>query len=238
MRLGELTSARLEDLREQRPVALWPVGALEPHGPHAPLATDTLISVGMCERAAARLADPPAVVLPPLPFGVTRYGAAFAGAIGIAEATLRAVVRDVAAAVAEQGFRRLVIVNNHFEPEQVATLRAAAEEAGAVYLDLVRRRNAQRLGDEFRRGSCHAGRYETSLVLADAPQLVDRETMVTLPAVEVDMPAAIAAGDTDFVAMGMARAYCGAPAEASAEEGRETFETLTEMLVELVREQA
>jgi creatinine amidohydrolase len=52
------------------------------------------------------------------------------------------------------------------------------------------------------------------------------------------MPAAIAAGRTDFVAMGMARAYCGAPAEASADEGRATFETLTQMLVELVREQA
>jgi creatinine amidohydrolase len=238
MRVAELTSARLERLGERRPVALWPVGALEPHGPHAPLGTDTLISVGMCERAAARLGDPPAVVLPPLPFGVTRYGAAFAGAIGIGEATLRAVVRDVAAAVAAQGFRRLVIVNNHFEPEQVATLRAAATEAGALYLDLVRRRNAQRLGDEFRRGSCHAGRYETSLVLADAPQLIDRETMAALPAVDVDMPAAIAAGQTDFVAMGMRRAYCGAPAEASAEEGRATFETLTELLVELVREEA
>jgi creatinine amidohydrolase len=238
MRLAELTSARLEELREQRPVALWPVGALEPHGPHAPLGTDTLISVGMCERAAARLADPPAVVLPPLPYGVTRYGAAFAGAIGIAEATLRAVVRDVAAAVAAQGFRRLVIVNNHFEPEQVATLRDAAAEVGALYLDLVRRRNAQRLGDEFRRGSCHAGRYETSLVLADAPQLVDRETMAALPAVEVDMPSAIAAGRTDFVAMGMARAYCGAPADATAGEGSATFETLTDMLVELVREAA
>jgi len=238
MRVAELTSARLDGLRERRPVALWPVGALEPHGPHAPLGTDTLISVGMCERAATRLADPPAVVLPPLPFGVTRYGAAFAGAIGISEATLRAVVRDVAAVVAAQGFRRLVIVNNHFEPEQVATLRAAAEEAGALYLDLVRRRNAQRLGDEFRRGSCHAGRYETSLVLADAPRLVDRETMAALPAVEVDMPAAIAAGRTDFAAMGMERAYCGAPAEASAEEGRETFETLADLLVELVREEA
>ena len=237
-RLAELTSSRLAQLRERRPVALWPVGALEPHGPHAPLGTDTLISVGMCERAAARLADPPAVVLPPLPFGVTRYGAAFAGAIGIAEATLRAVVRDVAAAVAAQGFRRLVIVNNHFEPEQMATLRAAAAEAGALYLDLVRRRNARRLGDEFSRGSCHAGRYETSLVLADAPGLVDRETMAELPAVEVDMPAAIAAGRTDFVAMGMERAYCGAPAEASAEEGRATFETLADMLVELVREEA
>jgi creatinine amidohydrolase len=238
MRLAELTSARLAKLRERRPVALWPVGAVEPHGPHAPLGTDTLISVGMCERAAERLADLPAVVLPPLPFGVTRYGAAFAGAVGISEAALRAVVSDVAAAVAAQGFRRLVIVNNHFEPEQVATLRGAAAEAGALYLDLVRRANAQRLTDEFRRGSCHAGRYETSLVLADAPGLVDREAMAALPALEVDMPAAIADGRTDFLAMGMERAYCGAPAEASAEEGDATFETLTDMLVELVREAA
>jgi creatinine amidohydrolase len=233
MRLAEMSSPRLEALRD--PIALWPVGATEPHGPHAPLGTDTLISVGMCERAAARLDD--AVVLPPLPFGVTRYGAAFAGAIGISEATLRAVVVDVAAALDRQGFRRLVIVNNHFEPEQVATLRSAAAEAGALYLDLVRRRNAQRLTDEFQRGSCHAGRYETSLVLADAPQLVDPE-VASLPSNEVDMPAAMAAGRTDFVAMGMDRAYCGAPAEATAEEGRATFETLTDMLVELVEAQA
>ena len=237
MRLAELTSPRLEALRERRPVALWPVGAVEPHGPHAPLGTDTLISVGMCERAAARLDDPPAVVLPALAFGVTRYGAAFAGAIGITEATLRAVVLDVAASLQRQGFRRLVIVNNHFEPEQVVTLRAAAADAGALYLDLVRRRNAQRLTDEFRRGSCHAGRYETSLVLADAPELVDPQA-TELPAHEVDMPAAMAAGRRDFVAMGMDRAYCGAPAEATAEEGRATFETLTDMLVELVEAQA
>jgi creatinine amidohydrolase len=231
VRLAELTSPQLEKLVD--PVALWPVGAVEPHGPHAPLGTDTLISVGMCERAAARLHD--AVVLPPLPFGVTRYGAAFAGAIGISEQTLRAMVLDVANSVAENGFRRLVIVNNHFEPEQVATLRAAADEAGALYLDLVRRRNAERLTDEFRRGSCHAGRYETSLVLADAPELVED---AELPPNEVDMPAAIAAGRTDFLAMGMDRAYCGAPAEATAEEGRATFETLTDMLVELVQAEA
>jgi creatinine amidohydrolase len=146
-------------------------------------------------------------------------------------------VLDVAKSVADNGFRRLVIVNNHFEPEQVATLRSAAEEAGALYLDLVRRRNAERLTNEFRRGSCHAGRYETSLVLADAPGLVDTVAS-ELPANEVDMPAAMAAGRTDFLAMGMDRAYCGAPAEATAEEGRQTFETLTDMLVELVEAQA
>lgn len=235
IRLAELTSPELERLRPRSPVALWPVGAVEPHGPHAPLGTDTLISVGICERAAARAGEPPLVVLPPLAFGVTRYGAAFAGAVGISEETLTALVRDVAASVRREGFSRLVIVNSHFEPEQVRTLREAASETGALYLDLVRRRYAERLTDEFRRGSCHAGRYETSLVLAQAPELVDRETAAGLPALEVDMPGAIAAGRTDFVAMGMDRAYCGAPAEATRAEGEETFGVLTDMLIELIR---
>jgi creatinine amidohydrolase len=62
--------------------------------------------------------------------------------------------------------------------------------------------------------------------------------MSTLQAKMVDMPAAMAAGRTDFLALGMEQAYCGAPAEATAEEGRQTFETLTEMLVELIREVA
>src|SRR5205085_10053246 len=106
MRLAELTSARLESLRQsgRKPVALWPVGAVEPHGPHAPLGTDILISVGMCERAADRLNSEgiPAVILPAMPFGVTKYGAAFAGAVGISEPTLTAVIRDVAEALTRQ----------------------------------------------------------------------------------------------------------------------------------------
>jgi creatinine amidohydrolase len=234
-RFAELTSPELEALAPRAPVVLWPLGATEPHGPHAPLGTDTLISVGICERAAARIADPPVVVLPALPFGVTRYGEAFAGAVGISEPTLAALVREVAASLRRQRIDRLVIVNSHFEPEQVTTLREVARETGVLYLDLVRRRNAERLTDEFRRGSCHAGRYETSLVLAQAPELIDAEAMAGLPGREVDMPAAIAAGRTDFLAMGMDRAYCGAPAEATAREGEATFAILVDMLVELIR---
>ena len=62
--------------------------------------------------------------------------------------------------------------------------------------------------------------------------------MAGLESTMIDMPAAIAAGKTDFMAMGMDRAYCGSPAEATAEEGERTFETLADMLVELVREVA
>jgi creatinine amidohydrolase len=208
-------------------VHLLPLGATEPHGPHAPLSTDTLISVGICERAAERLAGEIAVlVLPAMPYGVTRYGSAFAGTVSIGEETLRSLVTEIAESVGT-----LVLVNSHFEPEQVETLRST----GLPLLDLTRRRNADRLTEEFRSGSCHAGRYETSLVLADRPELVQGDRMSALQERHVDMPAAIREGRTDFLAMGMDEAYCGAPAESSAEEGRETFETLTEMLVELIR---
>ena len=233
MNLADLRSPQIPELAGA--VALLPVGAVEPHGPHAPLGTDTLISEGICRRAAAAV---DAVVLPTLPYGVTRYGAAFPGAVGVSETTLRGLVAEVCQAALEQGFRAVVIVNSHFEPEQVATLRAAAGDLGdrVALLDLTRRANAARLTREFQDGSCHAGRYETSLILADAPALVDAERMAWLPELAVDMPAAIAAGRTDFVAMGMHDAYCGAPAAATAAEGEATFAALTELLLELIRE--
>ena len=211
-------------------VYLLPLGAVEPHGPHAPLVTDTLISLGICHRAAERLeGEIPVLVLPPVHYGVTRYAGAFPGTVSIGEDTLRSLVTEIAESVGT-----LVLVNNHFEPEQVETLRST----GLPLLELTRRANAERLTDEFRSGSCHAGRYETSLVLADRPELVHADRMTTLEERHVDMPAAIRAGQTDFLAMGMEQAYCGAPAESTADEGRRTFETLTDLLVELIREVA
>jgi creatinine amidohydrolase len=236
---AELTSPQVAALltAPQRPVLLLPVGAVEPHGPHAPVGTDEMISVSVCERVARRLEDHPAIralVLPPLPYGVTRYASAFPGVIHVSEQTLHAIVVDVCKSLTSQGFADIVVVNNHFEPEHVTTLRQAAADAGVAYLDLVRRKQAARLTPEFQSGSCHAGQYETSLILADRPDLVDQERMAGLPAVPVDMPSAMSAGHKDFVAMGMDQAYCGAPAAATAEEGERTYETLVEMVLELI----
>ena len=59
-------------------VHVLPLGAVEPHGPHAPLVTDTLISIGVCHRAAKRLeGEIPVLVLPPVHYGVTRYAGGF-----------------------------------------------------------------------------------------------------------------------------------------------------------------
>jgi creatinine amidohydrolase len=225
-------------------VLLWPVGATEPHGPHAPLATDCLISEGVCRRAAELLAvggQAEALVLPTLPFGVTRYARAFDGAIGVSEATLQAFVVDVCTSLADQGFPHVLIVNSHFEPEHVGTLHRALDTLATAgirtgFLDLTRRERAERLTEEFRAAECHAGRYETSLVLADRPELIDAEVAAGLPYVPVNMARAIADGVNEFRAMGLVQAYCGAPAAASAEEGEQTYAVLAKMVAALALE--
>ena len=227
---ADLAYPRLQEILDgpRTPVLFFPVGSTEPHGPHSPLATDPLISIGICERVAQALAGDPdlmPLILPTLSYAVTRYTAGFAGAIHVNEETLHAMIVDVCASLAGQGFRHVVIVNNHFEPEHVQTLHRsidtlAAEDVHVGYLDLTRRERAQRLTEEFKRGECHAGRYETSLVLAQSPELVDR---------------AIAAGLKDFREMGLVDAYCGAPAEATAAEGEEAYATLVEMTIEIAR---
>ncbi|SFP29027.1 creatinine amidohydrolase [Amycolatopsis arida] len=243
---ADLTSPQVAALRDDDrvPVLLLPIGAVEPHGPHAPLGTDALISTALCERVAARCTGDPGLrvlILPALPYGVTRYAAEFPGTVGVGEEALHALVTEVCLGLVDQGLPRIVLVNNHFEPEHVATLRRAVrtvESARGVrlgHLDLVRRHYAARLTAEFRAGECHAGRYETSLVLAERPELVDRATMRTLPRVAVNLPAAMADGRRSFRALGMNRAYCGAPAEATGEEGSATFDTLAELLVDTIR---
>lgn len=228
----------------RRPVLLLPLGAVEAHGPHAPLGTDLLISLGMCRRAAEQLRDDPELevwVLPPIAYGVTACAAGFSGTVGISPATLQALLVDVCTSLVAQGLRWIVVVNNHFEPEHVRCVHAALDaveaRTGVVvgYLDLTRRARAERLGEEFRSGSCHAGRYETSLVLAERPELVDREVLRSLGPVQVDLATALAEGVRDFRAMDMDRAYCGSPADATPEEGHARFQVLAELLVETIR---
>jgi creatinine amidohydrolase len=242
---AELTYVQVQEILDggRTPVLLWPVGSTEPHGPHSPLATDPIISIGIAERVAQALAEDPEIavlILPTLSYAVTRYTAGFAGAIHVREETLQAMIVDVCTSLAENRFPHVVLINNHFEPEHVQTLHRAIDAlqdngVRVGYLDLTRRERAQRLTEEFKRGECHAGRYETSLVLAQTPELVDRDAMATLPEVPVSLPKVIAAGMKDFREMGLSQAYCGAPAEATSEEGEEAYATLVEMTIEIVR---
>jgi creatinine amidohydrolase len=233
---------------DPRPVVLLlPVGSTEPHGPHSPLATDPIISTAMCLRVARALRDDDEVlvsILPDVSYGVTRFTAAWPGHIHIEEETLLAFLRDICVSLAAQGLPNVVFVNNHFEPAHVKTLHRTMDEVeertGNVvgYLDLTRKRRAAELTDEVREGGSHAGQYETSIVLAARPGLIDEEVLPTLPPAPKNLAAEIAAGKSDFVEMELPDAYNGTPADATAAEGEESLAALEAMLTRQVRDLA
>ena len=227
-------------------VAFVPIGSTEPHGPHLPLDVDVTIAEAQARRAGERLAAEGvrSFVLPALPFGVTYFTDGFAGRVGLRPGTLWAALEDLVDSLADQGVRRIVLSNGHLEPAHVQVLRGVTldhprvTETGAhvLFPDNTRRRWAQTLGEEFAGGDCHAGRYETSIVLAVRPAGVREALRAALPPVAVDLVAKLKAGAHNFREVGAHDAYCGDPAAASAEEGRELVERLATMLVESVRE--
>lgn len=235
--LAAYTTRELGPLLEQGAVALLPVGSVEPHGPHLPLATDTIISEAACVAAVRLLAaaTPSVVALlaPAVPYGVTDYAAGFAGAVSIPASALTAYVGAVVDALLAAGFVHVCVVNNHLEPAHDAALRSVQTPARGSRVSVacpLTRRWARTLSQEFRSGACHAGQYETSIVLAAAPALVHDVERAALPAVPVSLSQEIAAGKTSFVAMGLAQAYAGAPAQASVQEGEVLITRLAEMI--------
>ncbi|MFO0637185.1 MAG: creatininase family protein [Nannocystaceae bacterium] len=165
---------------------------------------------------------------PPIHYGVTDWAAMFAGTVSLGADTTAAVVFETCRAAASMGFARVVVTNAHLEPAHIATLRAVAErfadEVGTPLLfGKTRRRQAERLGAEFRSGSCHAGQYESSLVLAIAPALVDlpraQQPCRTSCRCTSASPRARATSPT-AARSGLLR---GTPAAATAAEGEATW---------------
>jgi creatinine amidohydrolase len=238
--LADLTWEEVRDLDRSRTVAVLPAGALEAHGPHLPLATDVVIAQAMARAGAERIAGRGfgALLLPALPFTAAPFGAAFPGTVSVAPATVTALVVDVARELTRHGFAALAIANAHLDPAHLAALAAAVARAGEERLlpvvcpDLTRRPWASRLTEEFRHGACHAGRFEGSIVLAERADLVREGLCARLAPNPVSLAAAIRGGARTFGEAGGPRAYFGWPAEATAEEGRATIETLGDILAE------
>ncbi|MCA9623274.1 MAG: creatininase family protein, partial [Myxococcales bacterium] len=125
------------------------------------------------------------------------------------------------------------------EPAQDAAVRAALDGLPSGRASIacpLSRRWGRTLSAEYKSGACHAGQYETSLVLAVEPGLVDERAAHGLPASTLSLSEGIAAGKTTFKALGMDQAYTGSPAKATREEGAEMLERLATMIVREVVE--
>ena len=242
--LQNLTWKEARARLESGAVMLLPVGSTEAHGPHQPLASDVIISQEMSRRAAEKLCARgiDTLVLPPIAYSVTDFSADFAGTISIRKETATALLRDICVSLYRQGARLIAIANSHLEPDHVTSIteaiRQVEEETGRrlAFPDKRRRRWAETLTEEFRRGDCHAGRYETSLLLAAQPELVRDDIRQQLEPVPISIAEKIRAGARSFTEAGGTEAYFGSPADASRTEGEASYEALSDMLVTAVIE--
>jgi creatinine amidohydrolase len=244
LELAALSFGEARAAIERGAIALWPIGSTEAHGPHLPLDTDVVIARTICSRASTAIAarfGVEVLILPPLAFTVTEFARPFAGTISISRDTVLAYVRDVAASVASLGVRGVCLVNGHLEPAHRYMLRDAVTAARAaaacpvMLADPSDRRFAPSLGEEFQK-SAHAGRYETSLVLAADPSRVRLELVSGLPALDVDLVSMMRAGAKNFLEVGAADAYLGDPRAASAAEGEALYSRLVEIVVTVIED--
>lgn len=221
-------------------MAILPIGAVEAHGPHLPLGTDVVIAEAMARTCAERLGagQRSIFILPPLWYTAAGFADNFPGTVSVEGDTVRDLVRQIATSLKEHGITTLAIANAHLDPAHLSSLREAAADpptgARIVFLDLTRRRVAERLTEEFQTGACHAGRFEGSVVLAEAPELFRNDIARGLRPNPASLSAAIREGRTSFEEAGGDRAYFGWPSDATVDEGRASVETLGTLLAHAI----
>ncbi len=232
-------------------IALFPVSAVEQHGPHLPLSTDAEIADGIVRAALDGLPSPPTVlVLPGFVVGDSVEHTSFPGTLSIDAATLAAAWFDIGRSVARAGIRKLVIFNSH--GGQKALVDLAAMRLRAELAMLVVRASYFSFGmpeglfdeREILHG-VHGGEIETSLMLHLRADLVRRDALDRfsgLPEALADRnvvlgaekPAGFAWMSEDLHPEGV----CGDAASADAERGGRYLDYLGERLRTLLVELA
>ena len=168
----------VDGLKKTRTVAI-PCGAVEEHGSHLPLGTDTIHAYEVCREAAGRR---PLFVAPPLFYGVIRSTRSHPGSVGVRPATFRAVVADLITDLRRQGLRSFLLISGHASGLQLAALTEVGEELLGIYPDIrVAVLSVLDLAPDARRkvtecpDDSHAGEVETSVMLHLRPDWVGKD---------------------------------------------------------------
>ncbi len=233
-------------VREAGGVVVLPVGAVEEHGPHLPLGTDSIETIEIGRRAA----DKAGVVLaPPIWYGNSRGLMDFPGTITLQPETLKAIVKDVVASLIQHGFNRPVILDGH--GGNYGILDLAAEdlhlETGSLICH-IRGWDMATLPKPARIPAYdgHAGSSETSAMLRLCPDDVARDQFAeSRPEINLTRWGSVFPGPSGLYSKGpvviplsmsemVERGYHGDPSGASAERGEALLQVKAEALAEFL----
>jgi len=178
MNWQELRSPQIGALARDTIVVL-PTAAIEQHGPHLPVGTDSFISEAVAS-ALDRDFDGKLLVLPVQRLGCSEHHMAYAGSLTLRHETFEHVVMEALASMVRQKLRRFLILNGHGGNQSVGGL--IAEKASINWPDvqvvftswwMIAADRLGKLVEGAFPSVGHACEFETSLMLALRPELVD-----------------------------------------------------------------
>ncbi len=253
--LSKMTWLDVQEADRSKTSFLLPIGSVEQHGPHLPLATDDLILTkvmqGVIEADDARRADvePSAVkkeadvlCLPPMLFGNSHEHYSFPGTISLSCSTLVRLVEDILASIHEHGFKKLIIFNSHGGNTDL--IKAYAQEWEQrfqikVYLislwsDLYSDDKETPVFASDASVDFHAGERETALLMHYNSGLVKEELISSEINRDIDFKSYYTGWQTGEISQG--NGTLGYPTYATKEKGEVYAQFLIERTSELINE--
>ncbi len=240
MIFAEMTAPAIRRLSRDSTLVVAPIAAVEQHGPHLPVATDSLLAGAVAEGVERALSDR-VLLLPVLWLGASEHHLPFGGTLTASLPTYEQILVELPRPLLRDGFRRFLLLNGHggnVDPLRVALRRLDAEFpaailTGAAYWDLAAA-NLAALCRGPRRDVGHACEIETSMLLHLRPDLVQTDLIR-------DDPDTTPAG---FQGLSWARDFgrrtdhgvVGHPESADADRGRRMVEAVVDRVAAVARE--
>ena len=188
-----LTWKQVEALPKDETLLILPTAAIEQHGHHLPLATDTLINNLLLGNALALLPMGMAVyALPPICYGKSNEHIGFPGTLSVSAVTFMAVIRDLGASIAASGFKKVVLYNSHGGNTSLVDVmcRDLRAEYGlrTFFLSGSGGAKLEGINPQERAYGFHAGEMETALLLHGTPELVHPDLYTVNYIAQLDTP--------------------------------------------------
>jgi creatinine amidohydrolase len=188
-----LTWKQVDALPRETTLLVLPTAAIEQHGHHLPLATDTLINNLLLGKALAKVPEHlPVFALPPVCYGKSNEHVGFPGTLSVSAQTFLAVVHDLGASIAASGFKKVVLYNTHGGNTSLVDVlaRDLRAEFGLRTFSLFGSPGAafEGVSHQERTYGFHAGEIETAFLLHATPSLVHTDAYTTNYIARVDLP--------------------------------------------------
>jgi creatinine amidohydrolase len=248
---ADLTTLDFQAVRAEQTIAVLPVAAIEQHGPHLPVSTDTEIANGMVREVMARLDGAlDVLVLPTQAIGKSNEHLRSPGTVTYTAETAIRAWTEIGESVHRAGVRKLVIVNSHGGNVDVVSI--VARELRVRWSMLVVASQWARFGsplglytDQENAVGIHGGDMETSMMLHFRPDLVRMDRASNFEPTTVEIAKTFKQlRPTGFTAFGWiaqdlhAAGVAGDASKATAEKGRATAAFRAEKFIELLADVA